>query len=78
MYRNRLWMVLWLLVFTFIIPYPGYSQGIPKLNKEAHRWVMGTINSVGGVLFYQNQGGNDTQLQHKRVGEGKDPESPGR
>ena len=51
MYRNRLWMVLWLLVFTFIIPYPGYSQGIPKLNKEAHRWVMGTINSVGGGSF---------------------------
>jgi len=31
--------------------FPGNSQGTPELNKEGHRWVMGTIEKVGGGSF---------------------------
>lgn len=41
-----------LLFFLLLVPVPAESEGTPKLNKEGHRWVMGTIEKVEEESFF--------------------------
>ena len=47
-------MALWgvgVMVLTFLAVSQGYTQGTPKLNKEGHRWILGTIEKVDKDSF---------------------------
>lgn len=51
MFRDRLWIILGLMMSALWISSPGYAQGTPELNKEGHRWVLGTIEKVEAGSF---------------------------
>ena len=80
MVRNRLWIVVWILASTLLVPSPGYSQGTLKLNKEGHRWVLGTIEKVmegsfsiktkeGTTRNFSNKELEKERIRNPRVGE---------
>ncbi len=56
MYKNGFWLVLWLVASTFVITSTVYSADINpeplKLNKDGHRWVLGTVEKVTPEAFF--------------------------